>query len=285
VSTQPTHDPASPGPEGRETEDESPSGSLRQSLVRFGLLVLLLATGFIVFRWTPLAELWQPERLVAQMEELRQHWWAPLALVGLYVVLCPLGLPASPLMLVGGFVFGAFAGAGLNFVGTFLAAAVSFLLGRLLGRDLVAHLVGDRLQRVEALLDRRGFWNLARVRFLPVPFPLVNYGAALAGIEAPVFLGASAVGLAPAVFIYTWFASALARATGEERSGVLVQMGLALLAVLALSFVPALLRGWSRRRRYRQILDERSQRPSIDPAEPLTEPLTDPADPESRPSP
>jgi len=176
------------------------------------------------------------------------------------VLLCPVGVPASPLILAGGFVFGAVAGGLLNFVGTFLGATVSFFLGHLLGRDLVVHLVGDRLRPVEEMLNRRGFWNLARVRFLPIPFPVVNYGAALTGVKASVFLGATALGLAPAVLIYTWFAAALAKATGEERGTVLFQMALAVVGILLLSFLPPLIRGWNRRRRYRRLKEERRSR-------------------------
>lgn len=244
-----------------EEELEERTGiSLRRATFRFALLALVLAAGFVAVRWTPLAEYWDPEKLTALLEELRRTWWAPAALLGLYVLLCPAGVPASPLILAGGFVFGAFAGGLLNFVGTFLGAAVSFFLGHLLGRDLVVHLVGDRLRPVEEMLNRRGFWNLARVRFLPIPFPVVNYGAALTGMKASVFLGATALGLAPAVFIYTWFAAALAKATGEERGTVVFQMALAVVGILLLSFLPPLIRGWNRRRRYRRLKEERRSR-------------------------
>lgn len=244
-----------------EEEPEERTGvSLRRATLRFALLALLLGAGFVAVRWTPLAEYWDPQKLTALLEELRRTWWAPVALLGLYVVLCPIGVPASPLILAGGFVFGTVVGGVLNFVGTFLGAAISFFLGHLLGRDLVVHLAGDRLRPVEKMLNRQGFWSLARIRFVPIPFPVVNYGAALTGVRASVFLGATALGLAPAVFIYTWFAAALAKATGEERGEVILQMGLALVGILLLSFVPPLIRGRNRRRRYRRLTEERRSR-------------------------
>lgn len=244
-----------------DDEPEERTGvSLRHALLRFTLLILLLAAGFVAVRWTPLAEYWDPQKLTALLEELRRSWWAPVALLALYVVLCPIGVPASPLILAGGFVFGSLFGGLLNFLGTFLGAAVSFFLGHLLGRDLVEHLGGDRLRRVETMLNRQGFWSLARIRFVPIPFPIVNYGAALTGVKAGVFLGATALGLAPAVFIYTWFAAALARATSEQRGAVILQMALAVAGILLLSFLPPLIRGWNRRRRYRRLTEERRSR-------------------------
>lgn len=232
----------------------------RRVVVRFLLLVAVVGAGFAALRWTPLAAYLEPEALTGLLTRLRQAWWSPLVLLGLYTVLSPLGLPATPLILAGGFVFGTGLGGFYNILGTFLGTAASFYLGHHLGRDFIVHLAGERLRRMETLLARQSFWNLVRIRFIPIPFPVVNYGAALAGIPASKFLGASAVGLAPAVFIYTWFASALARAAGGDRGAVLLRLGMALGAVLVLTLLPPLARGWARRRRYRQILEHRRGR-------------------------
>lgn len=220
----------------------------------------MLAVGFLALRFTPLAELLERERLVQILEGLRRAWWSPLALLGLYAVLCPLGVPASPILFAGGFVFGTALGGLYNFLGTFLGAALSYGLGRVLGRDFVVHVAGKALRPVERKLSRLGFWALARVRFLPIPFPLVNYGAALTGIRSTVFLGSTALGLAPAVWIYTWFAAALAGAAAGERGQLLLQLVGALLAVFLITFIPAWWDGRRRRRRLEALRAER-QRP------------------------
>lgn len=232
----------------------------RRVVLRFLLLVALLAGGFAAFRWTPLSGLLNQEALSELLGGLRQAWWSPLALIALYIVLSTLGLPATPLIFAGGFVFGAFFGGIYNYVGTFLGAAASYHLGHLLGRDMVVHLAGKRLKRVEKMLARQGFWTLFRIRFLPVPFPVVNYGAALAGFPAPTFHAANAVGLAPVVFLYTWFAAALGNAAEGERGAVLVRLTLTFLAVVGVTLLPTLLRARTRRRRYREILEHRRGR-------------------------
>ena len=70
------------------------------------MLVAIVVTGFAVLRWTPLAQYLTVERVSALLTKLRESWWAPLALIGSYIVLCPLFVPASPMMIAGGMVFG-----------------------------------------------------------------------------------------------------------------------------------------------------------------------------------
>ncbi len=227
--------PPSPPPETRRR-------SLRGPLLRFLVLVVLVGAGFALLRWSPLAERLDAEALLATFRELARAPWAPLALIALYALLCPLGMPVSPLMLVGGLVFGFSFGSLYNYVGTWLGAATTFAVARMLGQDFVGHLLGDRLVRVERLVERHGFWALLRLRFVPIPYPLVNYAAALAGVRPAVFLGATALGLAPSVALFTYFAAILFRAASGQRGLVLLQLGGALLALLALSFLPRLLR-------------------------------------------
>ena len=211
----------------------------RWVLWRFVLFVVLVGTGFAVLRFTPLGErfdaLLDRERLVALREGLRAKWWTGPALVGAYSVLAPLGAPVSPLMLAGGAIFGAVKGAILNILGTFLGAAGSFFLARWLGRDFVVHVMGERLQRV------------------------VNYGAALAGVPAALFLVATGLGLIPANVVYTYFASALFDAVGGDRAQVFLQMGVAVAGLLTLSFLPNVLEARRRKRRYRELRAHRRQ--------------------------
>lgn len=231
------------------------------ALGRFLLLLAVVGAGFLVLRFTPLGarvnELLDRERLMALRASLQAQWWTAPLLVALYAVLAPLGAPVSPLMLAGGAIFGIVNGSLLNFLGTFAGAAGSFFLGRALGRDFVVHLTGDRLRRAERLVARRGFWTLVRVRFLPIPFPLVNYGAALAGVPATLFLVTTGIGLLPANVVFTYFAAALVDAVDGNRAEVFLHMAFAIVGLLALSFLPNLLVNLKRRRRLGELRDER----------------------------
>lgn len=268
VSRSDPSDPIEPtGPiEPIEAEggELAPPPGPRRVVLRFVLFVVLIGAGFVVFRFTPLGdqlrEHLDEERLMAIRGELQEQWWTGPALLLAFAVLAPLGAPVSPLMFAGGAIFGTVLGATYNFFGTFIGAALSFFLARGLGRDLIVHLAGSRLKRAERLIARRGFWPLVRTRFLPIPFPVVNYGAALAGVPAGLFLLTTAIGLVPANLVYTYFAAALVDAVGGDRTGVLLQMGIAVVALLALSFLPNLLTARQRRKRLAELREERDRR-------------------------
>ncbi|HSK80534.1 MAG TPA: DUF309 domain-containing protein [Thermoanaerobaculia bacterium] len=232
----------------------------RPLLLRFLTLVALVVTGFVVLRWTPLAESMTVEKISALFDRLRETWWAPLALLACYVVLCPLGVPATPMMITGGVVFGTVQGSIYNLLGTFLGGASTYFLGRLLGRDFVLHIAGKKLKRVERAIARRGFWGMVGVRFLPLPYPLVNYCAALAGIRPALFLTTTAIGLAPTVTLFTYFASTLSRLGNADRSGLYLQLAAASLGLLLLTLVPQVMAGRKRRVRYRTIRETRRAR-------------------------
>ena len=213
------------------------------------MLAAIVVAAFAAFRWTPLGELGERERLAALLGQLRETAWAGPVLVALYVVIAPLGIPISPLVFAGGAVFGLVVGWLLNLLGALLGAAVTFVIGQRMGRDLVIHLVGaKKLQRAESALEQHGFWAIARIRFVPIPFALVNYGAALAGVRFGPFVLATAIGLAPSLVVYTTLSYALVAATAEDRMGVAIVGTLALIGLLALTFIPAAMRALKNRK-------------------------------------
>ncbi len=232
----------------------------RDVLLRFLAFAAILAIGVAILRWPPVARHLERDNLLALLEAMRSRWWSPLALLGIYLVGGTLGMPASPLVVAGGAVFGVGLGALYNLTGLLLAACLSFFLGRLFGRELVQHMAGDKLRRAERLFDRRGFWPLVSLRFLPMPFPVINYGAALAGVRPSQFLISSAVGLAPANLMHTYFASAMATAP-EDRRWWVGASWISCWAILAfLTALPTIRDARRRRRRYRLLLEQRRAR-------------------------
>ncbi|HXU47224.1 MAG TPA: TVP38/TMEM64 family protein [Thermoanaerobaculia bacterium] len=252
-----SNDPAAPEP-----PTAAPArGSLpRRHLLRFLILGAIVVGGFAALRFTPLRDQLSLEAITALLVKLRASWWAPLALFGAYLVLMPIGFPASPLMLAGGAVFGAWLGSLYNLAGTFAGGALSYFLGRTLGRDLIQHLGGHRLRRLEKRLARRSFWGLFGMRFLPFPYALVNYAAALVGIPPRLFLTSTFLGLLAPIFLYSWFAAELFHAAAGERQAVLARLGLALLGLAAVIFVPRVIVGWKRRRRLAELREARRGR-------------------------
>jgi uncharacterized membrane protein YdjX (TVP38/TMEM64 family) len=237
----------------------SPSPA-RRAWLRFSLLVALAAAAFLVLRHTDAAEVLDQQRMVALVESLRSEPWAPFALLGLYLVLAPMGAPVTPLVLTGGAVFGTWLGALLNFVGLLLGGTVTFGVGRLLGRELVDRLLGARRAQLQKILRQHGFWALVRLRFIPFPYVLVNLTAAVLGIRLRVFLTSTALAFAPAMLVYSYFASSLVSAAEGDRAWVLGNLGLAMLLFLGLTFVPTYLIRRRRRARLERLREGRRER-------------------------
>jgi uncharacterized membrane protein YdjX (TVP38/TMEM64 family) len=240
----------------------------RPLLLRFLVLVAVVVTGFAVLRWTPLSQYLTIAKITTLFDQARGFWWAPMALIGAYIVLCPLGVPASPMMIAGGMVFGPLWGTIYNVVGTFLGGVATYFLGRSLGRDLVQHLLGNKLKRAERLISRRGFWGLVGIRFIPIPYPLVNYTAALTGIRPGLFMSTTAIGLIPAIAAYSYFASLLPKAANGNFSGIAGRLVAVIGTLLLLTFIPQVWTARKRRARYRELVERRRARPSPAPPPP-----------------
>lgn len=243
-----------------------PRGSLQRAAIRFGLLVLILGGAIVAVRFTPLRDLLTAERLQATLARLRGAWWAPLAHVAICIAVGSLGMPATPILIAGAAIFGAWWGALWNWTGITLASVFGYFLARQLGRDFVERIGGEKVKRAERLLHRRGFLPLVAVRFLPLPFSLVNAAAAVVGVRFPKFLLASAIGMAPPIVILTYFSAALLAAATGERAAIARHMLAVSGSAALLVFLPIGIRRWKRRKRLRDLRARRATRPRSRPA-------------------
>ncbi len=232
----------------------------KKALLRFALFVLLIAAAALALRYTPLGNLLSKENLLDVLGHLRSAWWAPLLLIGLYVLLSPVGLPATPLLIAGGFVFGAWVGTLYNLLGMVGGALSSYLFARHMGHELVQHFGGKRLRQIERMLARHGFGYLVAMRFFPLPFPAVNFAMALAGIRPIPFLVSSFLGLAPSIAIWTYFYAALFQAAADERALLIKKILIAMFLLGFVSLLPGLIRRRLRRRKYLRLVAERRAR-------------------------
>jgi uncharacterized membrane protein YdjX (TVP38/TMEM64 family) len=238
-----------------------PRGSLQRAGIRFAILVLLLAGGFAAVRWTPLGQYLTAEKLQALLGDLRGAWWSPLALIGICTVFGALGVPATPFLLAGAAIFGPVWGTVWNWVAITFASALGYLLARGLGREFVERIGGSKIKRAEMILHRRGFMPLIAIRFVPIPFSLVNAAAAVVGVRFGKFLLASAVGYLPPIAIITYFTSALMKAASGHRAATAREFAIVSTTAALLVFLPIGIRRYQRKRRLRELRAHRAARP------------------------
>lgn len=225
------------------------------------LLALLITTGLAALLFTPISNYFSEHGLRELLASLRGVWWAPLVVIGLLVVASPVGIPTTPLLL-GGAAFGVWMGSLYNTIGLIIGAALSYELARLLGRDFVVAVTGDRIRGIERRFQRFAFWPLVQLNFMPLPFPVLNFGAALSGVPRALFLAAISVGLIPSTVLHTYFMHALV-AAGWDTRGLL--LGLYIAAFLLFNVItgyPWIRRQQRRRHAYKHLKSLRARRDS-----------------------
>lgn len=208
---------------------------------------LLLALP-LIWRWTPLEHWFNLRTILEWQQSLRSDPAAPFYVIAAYLVGSLVFFPITILTLATVFAFGPLWGNIYSFVGWLLAAAQGFLLGRLIGTDLLHKLAGRRVARLIDQVQHHGFLTVLAMRVLPLaPFSLVNMFVGASGIRLADFLLASIVGRLPGVLTLTLFGAQLEYAI---RKPGLISYALAVAAiVLAAMIVPRLFRQFFRRHR------------------------------------
>jgi uncharacterized membrane protein YdjX (TVP38/TMEM64 family) len=117
------------------------------------------------------------------------------------------GMPRQGVAFLGGYAFGAAAGAGLALAAQLGGCALSFGWARLVGRAWaerrLAGRYGARLRRLRDALAASPFGATLALRLLPVGNNLaLNLLAGMAGIPLPAFLAASALGYLPQTAVF-----------------------------------------------------------------------------------
>ncbi len=91
-----------------------------------------------------------------------------------------------------------------------MAALVTYGAGRLLNRDTVRHLIGERLNRISKQFCRRGLLAIIAVRVVPVaPFILINLVAGAIRIRVSHFVVGTAIAMMPGTLATTVFGDQL----------------------------------------------------------------------------
>ncbi len=166
--------------------------------------------------------------------------FVPLIFVLVHVAASLLFVPRSVMALVAATLFGFWPACLWATVGSTAGAVTGFLIARYVNAGLIVpeelSKVGPALRQAEA-----GGWRaVAIVRLVPFfPHALTNYALGLTGIGLLDYTLGSLAGMAPETYVFVNLAVTGRRAFAD---GAWVEPALWGLALLALSFVPKLLR-------------------------------------------
>ena len=188
--------------------------------------------------WQPLWELFSDrERLRAVVEDSGPL--APMVYMLLLVVQAILlPLPAPPVAIAGGYVFGTLFGFILTWLGVLLGGAVSFWIARTFGRGFVVR--SKHLTGLDRPVEDHGAIIIFGLRLIPlISFDAISYAAGLSNISFPKFLLATALGMIPGTFVFVYLGGA------SPGPGPYLALGvLALLAAVAYTYHRKLGKRW-----------------------------------------
>ncbi|MCY2924239.1 MAG: VTT domain-containing protein [Planctomycetota bacterium] len=139
--------------------------------------------------------------------------WAPVAVVGIYVVAYVLMVPATVMTVGAGVLFKLGVGCVTVSAGTTLGAAAAFLIGRSVFRPLVVRrLAGHpRFAAVDAAIGDNGFKVVLLTRLSPAPSFVMNYLFSLTRVRFGPYLLASWLGMLPRTLVWVYVGTQLRR--------------------------------------------------------------------------
>jgi len=230
--------------------EERTLSSDRASRLALPLLLLALIALALAWRTTQLAEWLTLQRLVAMLASWQREPAAPLLVLLGFLAGSLLVLPLNLLILATVLGLGAWPGALYAFVAGLIACLFTYGLGRLLGRERLARLLGPRAERARRALVAEGIAAVAALRMTPIaPFTVINVLAGAGGVDAVDFAVGSALGLLPGVLGLSLLGGRLLATLHHPTVASVSLLAATGIAVVAMGVgLQRLIRAWRRRR-------------------------------------
>ena len=210
---------------------------MRKVLFILGAIVAAAIALALVWTHTPLKDVVTRENAAALGEVFAEHWWAPLVAILAYTPASFIMFPRWIITMTAVLAFGPWIGFACAMSGVLIAGFVSFLPGRLVGRDTVRRLGGPRLEPVMNFLELKGLIAVTLARLVPVaPFPVVNLVMGAMRVKVRHFALGTFLGMLPGMLAATVLFDQLAAALEDPTHVNFWMVAAAVLGLMALGF-------------------------------------------------
>ena len=186
---------------------QQPSKNSTKALVKAGVLVLFIIAAIYIIRFTPIKNYLTPEAMGRFLDDA--GYWGPVIYMMIYAVGVCLFVPGTLLTGLGAAIFGAYWGFLFVWVGAMMGSAAAFFIGRTLGREFAASLIGDRLKKYDDAIERNGFATVLYLRLVYFPFTPMNFGMGLTKVHFWDYIFGTGLGIIVGTFIFTFFIGTL----------------------------------------------------------------------------
>lgn len=230
--------------EARPPANQHELAALHRRLKALTVLLAVLVGLALAWHWTPLREWLDIERVVSTMQATGSRFGLLAAIVA-FAAACIVVVPLTFLTLVTIVAFGPVDGLICTLAGASIGGAASYWMGRLLGREVIERLAGERVNILSRRLAGRGLLAVAAVRLVPVaPFAVVNLIAGASHINFRDFILGNALGMTPGALAMVLFLDQIIMALTTPGTGSIALVALTLALIAA--------GGWGLRRWIRQ---------------------------------
>ena len=190
-----------------EMGKEQPKKNRPKAVLKAIIFVIFIIGAICLIRFTPVKNYLTPEALGRFLEAA--GFWAPLVYMIVYMVGVCLFVPGTLLTGLGAAIFGAYWGFVYVWIGAMFGASAAFFIGRTLGRDFAASLIGDKLKKYDDAIERNGFAAVLYLRLVYFPFTPMNFGMGLTKVRFKDYFFGTGLGIIVGTFIFTFFIGTL----------------------------------------------------------------------------
>jgi uncharacterized membrane protein YdjX (TVP38/TMEM64 family) len=195
------------GEENMEQAIESVTPGRKKAVIKAFIFVAFIVIAIYIVKYTPVKDYITAEKLGNFLDSA--GFWAPLVFVFIYAAGICLFLPGTLLTGLGAAIFGAYWGFVYVWLGAMIGASGAFWIGRTLGREFAASLIGDKLQKYDDAIERNGFATTLYLRLVYFPFTLMNFGMGLTKVRFWDYFFGTGLGIIVGTFIFTFFIGTL----------------------------------------------------------------------------
>lgn len=178
-----------------------------KAVLKAVILLIFIVTAICLIRFTPIKNYLTAKALGQFLDDV--GIWAPLVYIVFYAVGVCLFVPGTLLTGLGAAIFGAYWGFVYVWIGAMIGASAAFFIGRTLGRDFAASLIGDKLKKYDDAIERNGFAATLYLRLVYFPFTPMNFGMGLTKVRFRDYFIGTGLGIIVGTFIFTFFIGTL----------------------------------------------------------------------------
>jgi len=205
-------------------------------------LAAFIVAAILLVRYTPVRNYLTAEALGGALDAA--GYWAPVVYILFYAVGVCLFVPGTLLTGLGAAIFGAYWGFLYVWIGAMLGASGAFLIGRTLGREFAASLIGDRLKRYDEAIERNGFAAVLYLRLVYFPFTPMNFGMGLTRVRFWDYISGTGLGIIVGTFVFTFFIGTLKDvwASGNWEQLISARVAISIALFIFSFFIPKIIK-------------------------------------------